>query len=340
MSVKSFGAVSIGCHSIVLSYRILGFLQQKPCPLPRFGVCNKCPATASPRRAAPPNKGAVGRARAEQAKDPAPPTPDYAAYSDMKADDCYKSKNHDSADLCAQWRAALAAEKAAERALWNNWISAIAAFLSLASIILVVLALRQTDRSLHIAQKDRATATRRAIASAEDTARALENAKTQIAVTEDTAKRQLRAYIAIEPHGIHEPNDGFMPVAINIINNGQTPAYNLELAGDFLIIDGDPRQFDPAKHGRLADANPPTAATDGMLGPRSNRFSYSYLESDLCMPLWNEICSKEAAIIHYGYLKYLDAFDEEHVTCFAFYHWGEELSDAESKRCRFGNSAT
>lgn len=53
---------------------------------------------------------------------PAPATSpeEYAPCPDVNAESCYKAKNHDSADLCAQWRAAVAAEKATDAAKWGN----------------------------------------------------------------------------------------------------------------------------------------------------------------------------------------------------------------------------
>ena len=100
---------------------------------------------------------------------------------------------------------------------------------------------------------------------------------------------------------------------------------------------GDPREFDSSVNGRLGND---TAKTTSMLGPHTNRFTYTYLEADVCKPFLERIRKKEAAIIHYGFFRYKDAFRERRQTNFAFYHWGEELSDAESKRCRFGNDAT
>jgi len=68
----------------------------------------------------------------------------YAAYPDIYEQRCYASKNHDSADLCAQWRAALAAEKAADAADWGTRIAVIGTVLSFISTILVLFALHQT----------------------------------------------------------------------------------------------------------------------------------------------------------------------------------------------------
>jgi len=115
--------------------------------------------------ATPPEKQAVHTQAPEQVEPSSSSTPDYTPYPDKYAEACYGSKNHDSADLCAQWRAAIAAEKAAETTRWGNIIAGIGAALSFFSIVLVICALRQTEKSLQIAQKDRATATRRAIAA-------------------------------------------------------------------------------------------------------------------------------------------------------------------------------
>jgi len=218
---------------------------------------------------------------------------------------CHNPKGRDESDLCAQWNAANAARDNAFWAKWGVWITGIGIIGLLITIVQGRMALERAHDANEIAR--------------------------------ESSERQLRAYIMIEPQGVNVPEDGLMRVPMDIINNGQTPAYNLEIAGDFLIVDGDPRQFDPAIHGRLGDD---TASTDGILGPGSNRFSYAYMEAELCAPFWGGICDKNAAIIHYGYLKYRDVFGKERKTNFAFYHWGEELSDVESKRCRFGNSAT
>jgi hypothetical protein len=88
---------------------------------------------------------------------------------------------------------------------------------------------------------------------------------------------------------------------------------------------------------RTTDA---VALTDSMLGPKANRFTYAYLEANLCEPFKDRIAQKKAAIIHYGFVRYRDAFGDQRQTNFAFYHWGEHLSDVESKRCRFGNDAS
>ena len=64
------------------------------------------------------------------------PTVNYTPYSGYDPDPCYHQKNHDSADLCAQWRAAKAAEDSALWAERGFWITVIGSFLLLCQIVL------------------------------------------------------------------------------------------------------------------------------------------------------------------------------------------------------------
>jgi hypothetical protein len=264
-----------------------------------------------------------------------------------------------SADSSERARRDLDAQEGAARwTKWNAWSAIIQLIVSALGLSALIYTLRQTDIALKEARRaNRITlieakrARREAKDAAIESARALEIAASNAHsarraasaanesnnVARETMRRQLRAYVTLEPGGINEAQEALCRAPINIINNGQTPAYRLELNGDFVIFEGDPRQFDPAKHGRLGDE---TAATDAVLGPRSNRFTYAYLEANRCEPFWGKIAAKQAAIVHYGLLSYQDVFGETHHTAFAFYHWGDDLSDLKSKRCRFGNNAT
>jgi hypothetical protein len=218
--------------------------------------------------------------------------------SDQEEAPCGQGKYDSDADLCAQWKAADAASDSA----WWAWAAGIAGVVSTVGVITAL------GIGLHSNW-----------------------------IARDTAKRQLRAYISIEPGGIEASKGGLSRVPFNIINNGQTPAYELEHVGDFVIVEGSPMEFAPSESGR---PDGQAAITDQSLGPNSNRFSYAYLEANLCAPFMDKIAAKEAAIIHYGHMTYMDVFGDRHRTSFAFYHWGEKLSDLESKRCRFGNDAT
>ncbi len=110
--------------------------------------------------AGPPNKSEVRAAPTQNTEQvPTSPTPsplaeDFTPYSDRKSDDCYQSNNHDRSDLCAQWRAALAAEEAANATKLGNWITGVGALLSFVSILFVVAALRQAREANRISARE------------------------------------------------------------------------------------------------------------------------------------------------------------------------------------------
>lgn len=95
-------------------------------------------AQAAPKPAAPPAKTAE---------------PPYRPYSERYSDSCYTAENHDSADLCAQWRAAIAAEKAAKEARIATIAAIIGTVLSLATVIGLIITIYQTRGALAEARR-------------------------------------------------------------------------------------------------------------------------------------------------------------------------------------------
>jgi hypothetical protein len=188
--------------------------------------------------ASPPTKQEKQAATAdkqEPAKAAAAISDEYKPQPDMYAESCYKADNHDSADFCAQWRSAIAAEKAADATIWGNSISTAGALLSFVSIVLVLIALGQTRKANRLTMKANARATRQAVASATETAKALEiaqiNAESaikQVEISELSAKRQLRPYVHIEKILPKRPKAGFNSVVLYLKNFGKTPAINLK----------------------------------------------------------------------------------------------------------------
>lgn len=73
---------------------------------------------------------------------------DFAAFPSLSLDKCYLAPDHDAADLCAQWRAALAAEKAASAAWWAVCWTIIGAILSGFGLGALLITLGQTERSI------------------------------------------------------------------------------------------------------------------------------------------------------------------------------------------------
>ena len=76
------------------------------------------------------------------------PNSDYAAYPYKYGYRCYYSDNHDSADLCAQWRAAIAAEKAANASWWAVYIGIVSAIVSGIGLGFLVVTVRQSQAAL------------------------------------------------------------------------------------------------------------------------------------------------------------------------------------------------
>lgn len=262
--------------------------------------------------AAPPEKQAVTHQLASQPSPNASPTSVYAPYPLVEADECYQAKDHDTADLCAQWRAAFAAEKSSRVAEWGNWIGGIAAIISAASVILVVLALRQTEKTLKMAQRDRATNTRRAIASGVEAAQAIETAKRQLAATQESANRQLRPYVGLERARIREIKVGEIPIAnLRLRNAGQTPATNVAVTAN-LAID----YFPPPPHigGEIIAKNNSAAS---ILPGRRFRMRLGQGGTALDQKTYDGIASGKAAIYCWGKIEYDDAFKFRHRTDFS-----------------------
>ena len=166
---------------------------------------------------------------------------------------------------------------------------------------------------------------------------ALRRAREANQIASDSSEKQLRAYLSVEPQGVQIPDEGWISVPIDITNHGTTPASEIEVAGDVLLIGGDPREFNPEELGRLKGLS---LTSDTMIGPGANRFHFAKVSDAFLDGHVDRVKNKESAIIHYGSIRYKDIFGRKRCTNFAFYHWGEELSDVESKRCRFGNNAT
>ncbi|WP_416463172.1 hypothetical protein [Sphingomonas sp. VDB2] len=80
----------------------------------------------------------------------APPVPKstYRPYPNRYDEACYTAKDHDSADLCAQWRAALSGEKAAEEAHRATFWSIFASWINLLAVAGLLGTIWQTQRAL------------------------------------------------------------------------------------------------------------------------------------------------------------------------------------------------
>ncbi|MET3761089.1 hypothetical protein [Sphingomonas sp. UYEF23] len=120
----------------------------------------------------------------------------YSAYPDGDSHQCYYAKDHDSADLCAQWRAAVAAEWSARWTFWTFVTSGFSTLLSIVGLFALITTLRQTERSLKQSRKSNR-------------------------IAQDVAQKQLRAYIGIASVKMDAKNGN---VWFYVKNYGQTRA--------------------------------------------------------------------------------------------------------------------
>lgn len=279
--------------------------------------------------ASPPTKQAPNGTTASKetpAKPVSPVSDKYKPYADKYAEACYNADNHDSADLCAQWRAAIAAEKSADATTWANWISTGGALLSFVSIVLVIVALGQTRKANRLTMKANVRSTRQAIASAADTAKALAIAKrnanaadAQVRNSEKTARRQLRAYMMIDHCTIEmlENNEGFILQA-TLKNCGVTPAYNAGIMGESfgdIYPMTEERPFLDREEGYTAPVGPGQTITA----------AYRILTEDALVTL-AETKREQIGLYIQGVCGYSDIFGSKHTTKFR-YVFGGRVSD-------------
>ena len=181
--------------------------------------------------ATPPKKEAVTQEATSQPSPATAPLADYTPYPNRFADSCYEDKGHDTADLCAQWRAAVAAEKNADTAYWSNWIAGAGAMLSFVSIVLVVIALGQTRKANRISKREFGAGRLDAKKASKLTEDSLREARQANAL-------QLRPYLNfMDEKSEEEPMfERGSPIPYAFKNFGQTPAENVEIEFGWDIV--------------------------------------------------------------------------------------------------------
>lgn len=132
-----------------------------------------------------------------------------------KDEGCEKAEDRRNSDLCAQWKAADAARDAADYSLWSLLVG-------IFGTAAVVATLHYTRKAVIAAEE----ATEDANRALEIASRNADAAARQVEVSEQTAHRQLRAYLSAKSVVIDEGehDDDIFTLNIEIVNNGQTPA--------------------------------------------------------------------------------------------------------------------
>jgi hypothetical protein len=198
---------------------------------------------------------------------------------------CESPKDRDYADLCQQWRTAEETKESARWAFPQFAINIVAVFATLAAALAAVMAARSAQDSVKVAREN--------------------------------AQRELRAYISATPTPFHyDPFTGRWSMAVEIANDGRTPAYNVCYGHKAVVADREgPRPSfaittPPAGSAQLPGVktavNPtlddPLSVSRGLLSPETHK----------------AILKKEKVILVFGLLTYKDVFGDMHWVRFRY----------------------
>ncbi len=140
--------------------------------------------------------------------------------------------------------------------------------------------------------------------------------ETQRLLAENTAERELRAYISVET-GVYFRQDKstrfeFQPV---IVNNGATPAKNVRIQTNLgLVPVGIPENFDYYLGPGIS--GPQTSISD--IGPRRNKFNSTDFHRRATVRELRGILKKTHYFHTYGRVSYEDVFGNERYTNYSF----------------------
>ncbi|MBM6577860.1 hypothetical protein KCP91_15860 [Microvirga sp. SRT01] len=194
---------------------------------------------------------------------------------------CTNPVGHDEADLCAQWRAAIAAERGAWAGEWSMRLTIVGSLLSGLGLIALVETLRQGRK-------------------------ALERARQANYIADNASRIGLRAYLAFNIEVLKVDLDGPKPtidLKFLIRNTGQTPAKGFKVSRRLKI--GDP--FEAETFFRTKTWKP--TQSRGLLGAgqeavREKRYGISIGEA-------RKIREGKRHIYFFGEAEYEDVFGNE-----------------------------
>ena len=223
--------------------------------------------------------------------------------------------------------------------LFFTGLSTIIFFAQLAVFGLQARRLRQTVDAMKTIDARQASDIRDSIVAAQRSATAAEDsiAKSDqfLAHAQDTAVRQLRAYVLIDTVKIDNVAEGGIPVArVTIKNFGQTPAYNLT---NWAIMGLD--TFPPS----LEEPPPQTSKEMGQtnIGPGATLLVDSKLTRALTQNEIKGLSGGQLAIFGIGQIRYDDGFNNERVTDYKFFCGGPiGISTRAMAPYSSGNQAT
>lgn len=174
----------------------------------------------------------------------------------------------------------------------------------------------------------------RAIRSAEDSAAA---AQQSVKIAEETAMRQLRAYVHVNPGECRlkfRGEQGYEVLAhLSMQNYGVTPAYKVRLAAMSTF-----HRF-PLNSNDTFPAMDSTGGAQATVPPNES-FNFKELCSTLSQAEFNEARNGGGALYLHGSVEYEDIYGDKHVTNFRILTRGQDLERRLFAWCTEGNDAT
>jgi hypothetical protein len=218
---------------------------------------------------------------------------------------CKSATDPKDRDLCQQWRMAEAAKKQAKWTQRQFWAT-------IAEIGALALTVLFTGWA--------------AIAAG----RAARAATKSVEVTEDTAKRQLRAYVGTISVPVEKLSVGAPPrICINIRNFGLTPAYKLQSWIDIVHA---------GTESEVEQYSLPFRESLIVLYPSGKNGNLCTADFDLDRELYDHLMDGTKNIYLLGQFRYEDAFGDVRITAFRYQIGGKFLMDEMTMRISEGGN--
>lgn len=140
---------------------------------------------------------------------------------------------------------------------------------------------------------------------------------------DDTAKKQLRAYISIEEYGVRNFDIGKPEFSFRYRNNGQTPAYDVRFFTWIAVL-----PYPLPKNFPHDDVREDSTVSRTTVGPGVYQRGYKPIDTALTPPEIAEIIDGSTRRLYFmGVARYSDVFKQPHETWFCVFIGGSTLAN-------------
>jgi hypothetical protein len=224
---------------------------------------------------------------------------------------CNPAYSKDDDDLCQQRRMAKAAERAANIAFWQTIVGSVGALLLFPTLWYAARSARAAADAAHAAEQS-------------------------VAVAQETAQRQLRAYLNYDQATIIDFTSDRPLLQVSLKNYGHTPAYDVRFRIGIGIVPIRTRESSsPPLHDEWQQF--------GVVAPQAPVIMHRTLtDPDIPHATRRAITAGVAGIFVAGEVEYTDAFTQKRMTRFLTLYggWAEIRPDGHLATCEEGNEAT